>query len=79
MSPPPQYSDRKVLVDLCMVPLIRTLWDAGVWTLGSCCGHNNRHASIVIARPDDVPTASRALAGEIRDVQLITWAEKGAG
>lgn len=26
-------------VDACIVPVVQTLWDAGIVTLSSCCGH----------------------------------------
>ena len=30
---------RAVAVDACIAPLIDALWDAGIATCGSCCGH----------------------------------------
>lgn len=30
---------RCLMLDVCIIPAIRALWDAGVVTLASCCGH----------------------------------------
>jgi len=35
------YQDKQgVLIDPCIADIIQELWDAGVETAGSCCGHN---------------------------------------
>lgn len=31
---------RSVSIDACIAPVIKHLWDSGIWTLNSCCGHN---------------------------------------
>ena len=28
-----------ILIDSCIVPAVKALWDAGIVTLSSCCGH----------------------------------------
>lgn len=30
-----------VAVDECVADEVEALWKAGIWTLNSCCGHNN--------------------------------------
>jgi hypothetical protein len=31
---------KKVSVDYCIADVIKYLWENGIWTVGSCCGHN---------------------------------------
>lgn len=28
------------LIDACIAPVIKHLWDNNIWTINSCCGHN---------------------------------------
>ena len=35
-------------VDRCIAPVVQWLNDCGVQTLGSCCGHGNEDATIII-------------------------------
>jgi len=35
-------------VDRCVAPLVQALWERGVITTGSCCGHNQRGGYIGI-------------------------------
>lgn len=41
------YKD--VAIDACIAPVIKHLWDNGVTTGGSCCGHSKAPPSIVLA------------------------------
>lgn len=44
-----QTDDREtVCIDACIAPVISALWEYGLPTLNSCCGHNKCPASIVI-------------------------------
>ena len=52
---------RPVAIDACIEKEIRALWAAGVWTGGSCCGHNLTGPSIVIATGSDGPRAKKLL------------------
>jgi len=43
---PNEYFDwttpaKKVAVDECIADEVLALWKAGIWTRGSCCGHND--------------------------------------
>lgn len=40
---------KHVCIDSCIVTLIRILNDGGFKTVASCCGHNNRPGSIILA------------------------------
>jgi hypothetical protein len=56
-------------VDACIVDALRELWDAGIETEGSCCGHNGQlvpYPTVGLCRADDVRTAARILAGDER-------------
>ena len=34
------------VLDKCIVPAVRALWNAGIRTIGCCCGHGSRHGVI---------------------------------
>jgi hypothetical protein len=44
-----------VCIDACISEQIKMLWQNGIWTLGSCCGHNGLFgdASVIIANNAD--------------------------
>ena len=44
---------RTVSIDPCIVDTVQALWDAGVETLGCCCGHGEDIASVVIGDGSD--------------------------
>lgn len=35
-------------IDECIVPQIKALWDAGIPTLGCCCGHGKGECSVIL-------------------------------
>jgi hypothetical protein len=35
-------------VDSCIAPIVQALNDAGIKTIASCCGHNNRPGNIIL-------------------------------
>jgi hypothetical protein len=41
-----KYKD--IMIDACIAPAIRHLWDNEVNTINSCCGHGNKPPSIVL-------------------------------
>ena len=45
----PDKEKRTVSIDKCIVPVIEGLWDAGVYTLGCCCGHGKENPSVVLS------------------------------
>lgn len=55
-----------VPVDACIADVVRHLWDAGVKTWGSCCGHNGRFGppSLLLDRGEDIK-AVRELIGQV--------------
>ena len=50
LTPPEQLGIGRdsVCVDACISNVINHLWDSGIATLNSCCGHNKEMPSIVI-------------------------------
>jgi hypothetical protein len=37
-----------VCIDECIVDQIKALWEAGIETLGCCCGHHKERPSLVV-------------------------------
>lgn len=50
VSPEGQKTYKKVAIDACIAPVIEHLWNKGVNTIGSCCGHGNNSPSIVLGQ-----------------------------
>lgn len=38
-----------ITLDICVIPEIKWLWDNGVRTTGSCCGHGDRSLAVICA------------------------------
>jgi hypothetical protein len=73
--------DYSVAIDACISHVIRRLWDAGINTQNSCCGHNKEKPSIIF----DENSLSKSRADEIRkiikevddrDFDIICWERK---
>lgn len=67
----------EVCVDACIAHVISYLWDHGIVTQGSCCGHGKRLPSIVLLdHLDAVEGLSiRRLISNVdkREFELISW------
>lgn len=61
---------RLVSVDACIAEDIRRLWEAGVLTKGSCCGHNKRNPDVVLDEGVD-PRLAIGILGKGWDV--LQW------
>lgn len=60
-----------VYVDACISDEVRVLWEAGIWTKGSCCGHNGMfERSIILDEGADEKTARRLIA---KRTNLLMW------
>ncbi len=59
-----------VCVDACIAPMIERLWQAGIRTRHSCCGHNGRFGppSVGLDAAKDAPQAADLLSQDGR-----TW------
>ena len=64
-----------VSLDACIADTIRYLWDNGVSTQGSCCGHNRTTPSIVLADGEENYSRIRKLIAEKDDryYELSQW------
>lgn len=56
--PRPVSGRTEVPVDACIADEVQFLNDAGVWTLGSCCGHGSYPPHVIIAK-ESVELAKR--------------------
>lgn len=69
--------EKTVAIDACIAPVIKKLWDNGIWTIGSCCGHNGKFGfpSIVLSESVDNYTKIRELIAEVDDrhFELSQW------
>jgi len=67
------YKD--IMIDACISELIQHLWDHGVVTLSSCCGHNIATPSIVLAGGEENFSKIRDLIAEKdnRFFELSQW------
>lgn len=63
-----------VCVDSCISGVISHLWDVGLPTLNSCCGHNKSEPSVVIPEGND-PQNYLSVIAEIdsRDWTVFMW------
>lgn len=66
---------RTVSVDACIANVVQELWEAGVWTRGSCCGHGTREASIALNDAMDAPTAVAILKNDGRVWSIFAWVD----
>lgn len=48
LSFPNKPGRKEFLVDACIVPLVKALNTAGIFTDASCCGHGNRPGTIFL-------------------------------
>lgn len=70
----PEKKNRTISVDRCIVKQLLALWDAEIYTIASCCGHNDPRLfggtpSIVVADGLTADAINRAkkLLGNIDD------------
>jgi len=79
----PDYHRETVCIDACIAPQIVQLWQAGVRTIGCCCGHNGDgflgRPSVILASAGDAVVADRCLASDPRNWMVIFWAGNGRG
>lgn len=48
----PPFQEKSVTVDICVLPAILELWNAGITTMGNCCGHNRLLPTVVVDEKD---------------------------
>ncbi len=77
MAMPGESGTVEVEIDACISDTIQQLWDAGVRTLGCCCGHNGNldvGPSVVLGGPEHFADAFDILSKDARDWRIMVWA-----
>ena len=73
MVKPPKWSSKEwISVDPCVWPFVKALWDAGVETQGSCCGHGDDKPSVVVVF-EDINKAITVAFETFPDVKIFAW------
>ena len=76
----PEDNRETVCVDACIADVVEGLWEAGVKTSASCCGHTgqapiaNGRPNVIIAAPAQAQLAFKVLAADHRDWFVLFWA-----
>lgn len=75
MAKAPDWSSKEwISIDVCVWPFVKALWDAGIETGGSCCGHGKEHPSVVLWHYKDISQAiDVALDSGNVDVKIFAW------
>ncbi len=84
LTPPPRIAgtrarpDAPIMVDACIADAVQALWDAGHFTLGSCCGHGRQRPSLVLGDDYREPDRAREVAAVLaavdgREWDLLVW------
>ena len=60
---------KEIAVDECIADSVLILWENGIGTLGSCCGHGKMKPSIVLSREQDWKKAKELFP----DFQICYW------
>jgi hypothetical protein len=62
-----------ICVDPCIAPAVQALWDADIWTLSSCCGHNDSNERLIVVDRAD-RTRAEAVLRQIGDsAHVYAW------
>lgn len=75
---PEGWHDGRVAVDACIAPLIVALWEAGIWTVNSCCGHGGFYGpqierTVILADPADREAAERIARDREDAAKMLAW------
>ena len=72
-----EKGEKTVCVDACISHVIKHIWNNGVFTKGSCCGHNGKYGKPSIILDSSIKNADkvRKLISEVdeRDFKLMSW------
>ena len=66
-------SRQTVCIDGCIVDHVKALWDANIFTLGSCCGHNGVARRSVIVEEGHKHDALSLLNERGADMEVGSW------
>jgi len=62
-----------ICVDACIADAVQALWDARIWTIGSCCGHGDPSMRGVIVDRADREPARRVLDQIDPSIRVGAW------
>ena len=68
-----QNERQTICVDACIADAVQALWDAHVWTYGSCCGHGDPEKRTVIVDLGDRDKAREVLDRVDETVRVGAW------
>lgn len=68
-----QHHRETISVDECIADTILALWDARIWTLNCCCGHNGEFDRGVIVDRSDRERAAAVLRSMGETAQVLAW------
>lgn len=68
-----QNSRPTICVDACIADAVQSLWDAHVWTYGSCCGHGDPAKRTVIVDRGDREKARKVLDRVDATIRVGAW------
>jgi len=78
--PKPEWSPRQnttICIDACIADAIQMLWDNGIHTANSCCGHNKWNPTIILensSSQEECDKAKRLLSqNDGRDWKILQW------
>lgn len=66
---------KTVCIDECIADVVQHLWNNGVVTEGSCCGHNRQLPSIILSENTQDYNNIHTLITEVtnRKIKLLQW------
>jgi len=64
---------RTVCVDTCIAEHVKALWEAGIWTEASCCGHNGLFPRNIVVDRANHAKAQGILDARKAKVQIMSW------
>jgi len=68
------HKEKTICVDACISDQIIALWSEGIWTLGSCCGHNKDVPNVIIAESASPELAHKVLKiWDDREWKVLQW------
>ncbi len=64
---------KTVCVDYCIAKVIQFLWEKGIYTTGSCCGHNKVNPSVIVSGNKLLSIQVLVIEGIIKALDNRSW------
>ena len=64
------HPEKGIAIDSCIADDLAAAWEAGVRTLGCCCGHGDETPSVVLTQDPEQPELAR---GVLPGWTLLQW------